>query len=154
MGHEKSDGTGHLHKKTPPYHRETPLSSSDGGHRTSATSASKGPREKGIGGMLNRRILSVTSFGLFLFAAALPAFAQTEPDVQYPVHSDISPALRDIVSTTQPPAGRTALAPMPIPRMPVSSQIDPVVQNRLGGPSSATKGIDFDGVGAPNTCNC
>ena len=104
--------------------------------------------------MLNRRILSLVSSGLLLFAAALPVFAQTEPDVQYPVHSDISPALRDIVSTVQPPAGRISLAPMPIPRTPVSPQIDPVLQTTPGPASNAAPGVSFDGVGAPNTCNC
>ncbi len=104
--------------------------------------------------MLNKRFLGLVSFAVMTLGITVPLAAQTEPDVQYPVHFDISPAMRDIVSTTQPPAGRIALAPMPVPRTPVSPQIDPVLQNTLGGPASATKGIDFDGVGSPNTCNC
>ena len=104
--------------------------------------------------MLNKRFFALAPLALLVLGTAFSAFAQSEPDVQYPVHSDISPPMRDIVSVVTPPSARSSFAPMPVPRTPVSGQVDGALQTTPGAPLSATKGIDFDGVGAPNTCNC
>ncbi|HEY6844298.1 MAG TPA: hypothetical protein VI391_09030, partial [Thermoanaerobaculia bacterium] len=98
--------------------------------------------------------LALVSSMLLSLAIAASALAQTEPDVQYPVHFDISPPLRNLIVSNVPPSGPTALAPMPIPRTATARVIDPVVQSTPGSASNTTPGINFDGVGSPNTCNC
>jgi len=90
---------------------------------------------------------------LVTLAIALPAMPQ-QPEVGYPVHFDISPPLRDIVAPPQALGSPRILAPLPIPRLPQSPQFDPALQNTPGSAINASPGVNFDGVGSPNTCNC
>ncbi len=106
--------------------------------------------------MLNHRVLSFTALGVLIAGIAIPSAAQVnEPDVQYPVHFDISPPMRNVHLPPQPPDASLSRALMAIPRAPQGPQFDPALQSTPGSATNTTPGINFDGiaVGAPG-CNC
>ena len=92
---------------------------------------------------------------LLTLAVALPAVSQTQAvDVGYPVHFDISLPMRDIVAPPQTPDATLSRPLLAIPRPGQVPQYDPAQQNTPGGAINASPGVGFEGVGAPNTCNC
>jgi hypothetical protein len=105
--------------------------------------------------MLVKRLTGVLTCTVLFVGIAIPLAAQTAapPELTLPVHFDISPPIRNIVSPpySGPMVARPLLA---IPRAPHGPQTDPAVQNTPGPASNTTPGIGFEGVSAPNSCNC
>ena len=103
--------------------------------------------------MGQRRIRTFLSCLILLLGIALPAAAQYVPEVNYPIHQDVSPPVRGL-------NGHAVInvennAPFRMPLKATNPQFDPVVQNTVGPSASAPAGTSFDGVavGAPG-CNC
>jgi hypothetical protein len=92
-------------------------------------------------------------FILVILAIALPAMPQ-QAEVGYPVHFDISPPMRDIVAPPQAPDTTLSRPLLAVPRVPQAPQYDPALQNTPGSAINATPGLDFEGIGVPNSCNC
>ena len=88
-----------------------------------------------------------------LLAIALPAAAQNVPEVNYPIHQDISPPVRGLVGHVI--VNLENKAPMRVPAKAINPQFDPVLQNSAGPAPGAPAGTSFEGVpvGAPG-CNC
>ncbi len=108
--------------------------------------------------------LSVLSLLLLAFAPGFLASAQeaqpqvlTNPDVNYPVHFDISPPLRDMATQVSLQEGAHAAAPVRYPKLQQLMEAaqsgqqpvkDGALQSSSGGPLvSATLGLNLLGVG-------
>jgi len=88
-----------------------------------------------------------------LLGIAIPAVAQYVPEVNYPIHQDVSAPVRGLIGHAI--VNLENKAPMPVPSKATNPQFDPVVQNTAGPSATAPAGTSFDGVpvGAPG-CNC
>ena len=107
--------------------------------------------------MLNHRVLSFTALGVLVVGIAIPSAAQVNvPDVQYPIHFDISPPMRDVHLPPQPPDASLSRALMAIPRAPQAPQFDPALQSFSGPATNTLPGANFEGVTVQQapSCNC
>ncbi len=98
---------------------------------------------------------------LLVAACALPTFAQAHGQVQVlsnaaansPLHSDVSPPLRDMATTQFSPPFSTRVVPVLPTKKPLQSK--PGTAGPLPGPAiSATLGLNFAGVSNTSVLNC
>ena len=91
----------------------------------------------------------IPAFALALALSATCVFAQSGPEVTYDVQHDVSPPLRDLINDITVTDGVSQRMIPVRPTLPDSSQgqVDSVIQAMSGAPSSATPGLNFDGIG-------
>jgi hypothetical protein len=109
--------------------------------------------------------------GLYVLSVAVisaaPALAQqapaqslvlTNPQVNEPVHFDISPPIRELASQIPPESGRRLIHPVMLPKgQKLASQapvVDGALQTSQGSLVSASIGLNFEGVGDVGTLSC
>ena len=103
-----------------------------------------------------KRFVTFLAFTLLVIGIALPSVAQEPADIQYPVHFDISPPIRDINLPPQAPDASLSRALMAVPRAPQAPQFDPALQSTPGAATNTTPGVNFEGVTVQQapSCNC